>query len=259
MDAFARVLAQPGSLAARVALAAAWRALGDARADLIDKQLALRELHARGDFASPRPKALDRDIREILARHGREYAGRVADLVQAYEFRRGLVAHVTVSGERFPEIATELFALAPIQHLNLVEPLGDLARVLATPELAKLVTLECVRMGDAFGDAGARTLARSPNVAGLRWIDLMSDGIGEPGVEALAASPHLTNALYIDFDDNPADPTPYGTELDGPSGSCMAGRPPLAEQLERTYGKRPWLAVPPDAWPPRRDDVAVTP
>lgn len=256
MDAYQRVLAQPGSIAARKALADDWRARGDARADLIDKQLALRDLHVRKDFASPRAKSLDAEVKQIIAQHGRQYAGRVADLVEKFEFRRGLVAHVTVSGERFPKVAGELFTLAPIQHLNLIAPLGDLSRVFGTPEFKKLVTLDCTRHEASFGDAGANVLARSPNAASLRWIDLMSDAIAEPGIAALAASPYLEHTLFINFEYNPADPTPYAEEYEG---AWTTGRPPLAQQMERSYGKRPWLAAPAGEWPPKRDDVAVTP
>ena len=44
MDPYQRVLAAPGSLAARRQLAAHWRSQGDDRAALIENQLALREL-----------------------------------------------------------------------------------------------------------------------------------------------------------------------------------------------------------------------
>ncbi|MCX5746608.1 MAG: hypothetical protein NT062_29375 [Proteobacteria bacterium] len=42
MTPFERVLAEPGSIAARRALAAEWKAAGDPRALLIEKQLAQR-------------------------------------------------------------------------------------------------------------------------------------------------------------------------------------------------------------------------
>jgi hypothetical protein len=256
VDAYQRVLANPGSIAARKALAAAWHAAGDARADLIDKQLAVRDLDLAKDYSSPLAKRLADEVKQLVAQHGRQWAGRVADLVEGYRFHRGLVAQVTVSGQRFPDVASELFTLAPIQHLDLVAPLGDLNRVFATPELKKLVSLECARHEDAFGDAGANILARSRNVASLRWIDLMRDAITEAGAGALAASPYLEHAVYISLKKNPADATPYAQDYDG---AWTTGRPPLAQQLERTYGKRPWLAVPAGEWPPTRDDVAVTP
>src|ERR1043165_7188148 len=147
MDPFQRVLAEPGSIAARKALAAHWRAQNDPRAELVEKQLALRDLHLNKDYASPRARQLDADVKALIGNHGRAFAGRVADLVDRYEFKRGLVAEVTVSGAKFPAIASELFKLAPIQHLKITSPLGSLEKVLAVPEVRKLVSIDFARMG----------------------------------------------------------------------------------------------------------------
>ena len=258
MDPFERVLAEPGSLAARRALAAHWHAKGDPRADLIDKQLALRDLKLAGDFSSDKARSLTREVEGIIAQHGRAYAGLVADLVSGSEFHRGLVAKVMVSGEQFPSVAAELFRLAPIQHLNITAPLGDLERILAVPQVKKLATIDFARIGDAFGDAGARIFARSTSVSKLRYIEFYSDAIGRAGAEALAASPYLEHALYVGLRENPADATPFANNYDGVD---TGGRPPLAEDLEDMFGKRPWLAIPedPENWPPDRDECAVTP
>ena len=258
MDPFERVLAEPGSLAARRALASHWRGQNDPRAELIEKQLAVRELDRKRDFSSDQARALNREVKEIIAQHGRAFAGRVADLVSGYEFHRGLVAKVMVSGEKFPSIASELFRLAPIQHLNITAPLGDLERLLAVPQIKKLATVDFARIGDVFGDAGARIFARSTSVSKLRYIELYANGIGRAGAEALAASPYLEHALYVGLRENPADATPFANNYDGVD---TGGRPPLAEELEEMFGKRPWLAVPedPENWPPDRDECAVTP
>ena len=155
-------------------------------------------------------------------------------------------------------VAAKLFAVAPIQHITLTEPLGDLGALFATPELHRLVSLNIHGLGAAFGDAGALALAASPHVAGLRWLGLTDDAIGEPGVVALAASPHLTALRFLALAGNPSDPTPWASEDEGITNT---GRPPLAAALEAAWGPRPWLAVPEDAasWPPDRDELAVTP
>jgi hypothetical protein len=57
--------------------------------------------------------------------------------------------------------------------------------------------------GNRLGDAGARALARSPNLARLRLLDLSSNGIGDAGALALAESPHLSGLTELDLDDNP--------------------------------------------------------
>lgn len=228
-------------IAARKALAAA----GDPREELIEKQLARRELENANDYSSPRSCQLRTDIDALIAAHGRAWA-----------VHRGVVAQVRVSGETWVRLATELMALALIQHLDLCEPLGDLGAVFVVPEVARLVTLSVSMLDAAFGDRGAIALARSPKVPGLRWIDLCRNAIGEAGVEAIAASPYLEYARFIAFDSNPCDPTPVVYDYDLVR---TASRPPVAAELERTYGARPWLALTDeDPRPPRRDEVATT-
>lgn len=252
MTPYERVLAEPGSIAARQALAAA----SDPRKELIEKQLARRALERANDYASGASRRLETEIAAIVASHGRALAGPVADLVVGYRFRRGVVAQVKLSGESWVRVAAQVMALAPIQHLDLCEPLGDLAAVFAVPELARVVTLEVALLDDKFGDAGAIALARSPRVTNLRWIDLSSDAIGEAGVEAIAASPYLQHARFIAFNDNPCDPTPVVYDYDMVK---TPSRPPVATRLEQTFGPRPWLALPAeDRWPPDRDEVAIT-
>lgn len=256
MDPLARVLAAPGSISARRALAAQWKAQGDPRGELIERQLAYRDLVHRGEQATPAARALDKEITVAARSLGKTVAGKVASLVDDYELRRGLVAEVTLSGQRFLDVAAELFAAAPIQHVHLTGPLPvDL--VFASPYLERLTSLALPNLGDAFGDAGADALARSRHVSNLKWIDLTNDSITEAGAESLAASPYLAQVAFIGLKRNPADATPFVNE-DG--GVRSPGRPGLAERLERAYGKRPWLAVPSDAaaWPPDRDELAIT-
>ncbi len=131
--AFDRVMAEPASLAARCALLDEWKSRGDPRALLLDKQLAYREI-AWVDRATGPARRLDAEIDALIARHGREWAGRVADLVDGWTFHRGLVAQVDVPGERFLQVAPELVALAPIQHVNLKAPTRSCSRTSAGPE-----------------------------------------------------------------------------------------------------------------------------
>jgi hypothetical protein len=255
MDAFARVLAEPGSLAARRALAAQWKAANDPRSELVEKQLAYRDLELRDESSSKSARALRDQIRALIDREGRKWAGRIADLVESYEYRRGLVAQVKLRGERFVQHAAELFALAPIQHVDLTAPLA-FDQVVGLPQLRKLVSLGINQQLDKFGDREATLLARSPHAAGLRWVGLYRNQIGEAGVEALAASPYLASARYIGLDYNPANPTPTVNDYDG---QYLVERPPLAERLARSYGERPWLTGPSTgAWPPDRDELGVT-
>lgn len=257
MDAFARVLAEPGSTTARQALLAAWKAKRDPRAVLLEKQLAYDAYERGAPMDYQQAAALDREINLLEADHGRAWAGEVAGLVTKLRYRRGLVAEVTLSGVDFVARAARLCSLAPIQHVTITGPLPPLDRLFGVAELAKLVSLNLPGLGAAFGDAGANALARSPQVRGVAWISLAGDAIGEAGAEALAASPFLASVQFLELRDNPADPTPYASEDEG---SYTAGRPALAGRLEKMFGVRPWLSVPSDPahWPPTRESLAVT-
>ncbi|MBA3452343.1 MAG: hypothetical protein H0T42_04520 [Deltaproteobacteria bacterium] len=248
-DAFARVLAEPGSLAARHALLEAWRREGDPRGELLEPQLAY---HATEQLA------LLEKLNVLIADQGRTFAGELATLVDGFTFHRGLVAEITVTGTSFLALAPLVFRLAPIQHLTLRAPLPPVEELFGSRFLTKLVSLDMPTLGAAFGDRGAMALARSPHAQGLRWISLPGADIAEAGVEALAASPYLDGVRYLGLRDNPSDPTPYAREHDS---RFDVGRPPLAIELERKFGVRPWLAVPtaPEHWPPNREALAITP
>lgn len=249
MDAFARVLAEPGSLAARYALLEDWKRAGVPRAELLELQLAH---HANAD-----PELLTK-ITVLIAGQGRALAGELAPLVDSFKFHRGLVAEIKVTGESFLALAPLLFRLAPIQHLTLRAPLPPIDELFGSRFLAKLVSLDMPALGAAFGDRAAMALARNPHAQGLRWISLPEDDIAEAGVEALAASPYLDGVRYLGLRGNPSDPTPYVREHEG---RVEIGRPPLAAELEQTFGVRPWLAIPRDAehWPPNRETLAIRP
>ncbi len=254
-SAFDRVLANPGSALARTALALEWR--GQPQAELIVKQLAYGDRERTNQTATAEARALKGAIDQLIAEHGKAWAGRVATLVDGFRYRRGLIAQVTLTGERFLEVAPELFALAPIQHLDLQAPLA-LDAFLASPYASKLSSLAIESQYAGVGDREAIVVAGARQLRGLRWLSLYANKIGEAGVEALAASPYLERCVYLGLGDNPCDPTPSVNDYDG---QYIVERPAVADELERTYGKRPWLTGPArgQSWPPDRDDLAVTP
>ncbi len=256
--AFAEVLAAPGSVAARRTLLAEWQAAGDPRAALLEDQLAFRAHRQRGTLGSPEAQALYSRVNLAVARASKPLPGALAGLVTSVEYMRGLVAGVELPGARLPIVAPAMFALASVQHVTLTAPLGDLAVLFATPALGRLVSINLHGLGEAFGDRGAIALAQCPHLTALRWLALTDDDIGEGGMVALAASPYLAQLRYLDLSGNRVDPTPFASDCEGVS---RVGRPPLAAQLERAYGRRPWLSEPEDAasWPPDRDELAITP
>jgi len=246
VSAFSRVLAEPGSIEARRVYAVE---VGGPAGELALAQLRVREQRIAKAWST----ADEKTMKALLAEHGKTIAKELAPLVTSYEFHRGLPAEITLSGAQWTANASKIVAIAPIQHLHLKAPLGDLNALFAVPELAQISSLLCTFLGDAFGDRGAIALANSTHTKNLKLIDLRDSAITRAGVEAIAASPHLANVVRISLTGNPADPTPYGSELDHDFG-----RPPLAKELEAKFGKRAWLDVPAHDLP-HYDDLAVTP
>lgn len=247
MTALSRVLAEPGSIAARKELAAE---AGGKLGEIIEKQLTLREQR----HAKSMSKSLRAEVKALIAAHGAAIAGDLEKLVTAYEFHRGMPAEVRVTAEQWRANAAAIVANAPVQHVEVIAPLGDVAALFAVPEWTRISTLMIGGHEGAFGDAGAIALAQSPHVANMKSLDLNSNAIGRPGVEALAASPYLERAIRINFAGNPADPTPFGNEIDRDFG-----RPPLAAELERMFGRRPWLDELDRDPPTWYDELGVTP
>ncbi len=77
------------------------------------------------------------------------------------------------------------------------------ARVLAGPE-SRLSALARLHLSyTMLTDAGARALAASPHLAGLRILDVGHNQIGSAGARALADSPHLKGLVYLGLRHNP--------------------------------------------------------
>jgi hypothetical protein len=258
MDAFARVLAEPASLAARRQLAADWDAAGDPRGTVVRAQLEAWELAHAGQLGSPRWYAVRKQANDLINANRRTWAGPLATLVDDYAFHRGLIARITIALDDFVLRAKELVSLAPIQHLDLHGPATRWTEFVALPQLDQIVSFEIANVPNEVGDAQATALARSSHAAGLRWISLLGNSIGRSGVEALAASPYLEHVVFLSLRDNPFDPTP---RVHDDSGVVFTEPNPHGEQLQRTYGRRPWLAGPaPERgsyWPPDRDEYAA--
>lgn len=256
ITAYDRVLTNPRSLSAREALAAEWNAAGDPRAELIDLQLRYRQHRIDNTTWSDEANAQRRRIYQLTQQHGKIWAGEVAALVTKFEFHRGCVAEVTLPGASFASTMPKLMTLAPIQHVNLTTPL-DFEQVVASPALARLTSLQAATLRAAFGDTEAAQLAASPHARNLAWMRLTDNAIGVAGVEALAASPHLATCAYLDLEGNPVNPSP---DFNDDHGVMVAVRTGRADELERKYGLRPWLALPTNVldWPPDRDDISTT-
>ena len=52
------------------------------------------------------------------------------------------------------------------------------------------------------GDEGARGLAASSNLRGLRFLNLCDCGLHDEGAEAIASSPNFSRLSWLNLDDN---------------------------------------------------------
>jgi hypothetical protein len=141
------------------------------------------------------------EIDDLLRTHGREWAGRLAKLVNTYTFELGLIAQVTIDAATFVEHGEELVRLAPLLHL-LVDAPVDLEKLCAMPMLRQISTV-IFEGGDWIGDREAEIFASSPNVRGVRVAHLTGGRMTSTGLRMLSASPNLPDLVYIDVTGNP--------------------------------------------------------
>lgn len=120
--------------------------------ELIERQLRLRKYRLEQTLWTDEAVKLSRELHVLVRRNGKRWAGEVAPLVQSFEFHRGCLAEVTLSGAAVLNVMPKLVKLAPVQHVNLIAPL-ELAAVIASPLFARMTSLQINGLGAGFGDA----------------------------------------------------------------------------------------------------------
>src|SRR5262249_15128701 len=127
------------------------------------------------------------------------------------------------------EHAERLFALAPIEHLELDgrHPgfAGELAQLADSPWLARLRSLE-IHLGD-LGPEPMRALGESPHAQGLRKLALMFGAVTPGGLEALVGSSLFRRLDELDLSHSGyADPTGPGfpRALERLEGTCRLAK-----------------------------------
>jgi hypothetical protein len=241
----ADILGNPDSDELRAAYGAAIATADPQRAELIRVQLDLtRLMRARAptlDFVD----GFNRE-RQLLELHKAAWSRPAAEIpgVQWVGLLRGFPEHVRMTARDFLANGEQLYAAAPIRHLDLVDVKPHARELFRSPLLARIRALGLCRM--QLGDDEAQLLAASPYVSGLRWLDLDANRIGQAGLEALAASPNLPELRVLKFARNAvADPTPQIGETDTDSGEVMwLAITSEARELESRFGKKAWLSSP---------------
>lgn len=234
-DLYRAVLEEPDREGPRRRYAQYLARRGDELGEYIELALA-KARRALSPAQHPRYVSLQSQLRARLC-------APVEPWVRQVGFDRGLVASVKMDGQSFLDHGREVFALAPIQHLDLVDAKPVLAAIVHSPVLERVQTL-AIEKGE-LGDAEASLIATSPCVRRLVYLNLWGNRITQVGVEAIAASHHLAGLRVLEFGYNPVEDPVSRWSNDGVSGlTYYEGAGPLQALLKQTYGERAWMEPP---------------
>jgi uncharacterized protein (TIGR02996 family) len=191
-----RVCADPDDDAPRLIFADWLDERGDPRGEFIRVQVALARLPA-GD-----PGAADLCDREatLLARYHARWSEPLKGVAGWTEFRRGFVETVNIEARTFFRRAPDLFRLAPVRHVRLLDVGSSLPRLADCPHLARLSALTIY--AQHIDERLARVLVESPYLEGLRALNVGRNRVGDRGAERLAWSPRFRNLTALDLSDN---------------------------------------------------------
>jgi uncharacterized protein (TIGR02996 family) len=169
---------------------------GDPRGAFIRIQCAL----ARMSVDDPRRAELTDREQALLDANRSRWAAPFRGLASVTAIRRGFVEDVNIEARVFLLRAGELFELAPIRHVNLLDVAGLIPHVADCEYLRRLSELTIGKQH--LGDRLARALADSRNVSELKALRLHRNRLGDGGAAALAGSPHLANLKVLELGEN---------------------------------------------------------
>ncbi len=163
--------------------------------------------------------------------------------VRTFLLDRGLVGKVKMDGKAFVDHGRDVFARAPIQHLDLVDAKRVFPTIMQSRVLEQVRTL-AIEEGD-LGDVEAGLLASSPFVRRLVYLNLAANKISQVGLEAITMSPNLAalQVLHVEF--NPVEDPVSKWSSDGVSGlTYYEGAGPMQVLLKQKYGEKAWMEPP---------------
>ena len=176
----------------------------------------------------------------LIREHGERWARPVAGMVDSYSFHRGFVEEIGIDAAKFVSTATQLFAKAPIRHLNLKGAAAVATELFALSGLDQIVSLNLSRNG--FHDEATIALSESEHLGALAWLSLAFNQVGRVGIEAMAASDRLPVLAYVNLNGNPSGNLGEEIGVDGASGDVLSTGPSkLAVELEEQFGRRTWF------------------
>jgi uncharacterized protein (TIGR02996 family) len=167
-----------------------------ARAELIRLQCALSHL---GPDDPTRP---DLELREqrLIARHQAAWTRDLPAwlLKEDLRFRRGFVADVSATADRFLKSAAELSALVPIEALTLRRAAAHVPALAASAVLSQLRTLRLPR--NVLRTEQIRALASSSLSTSLVELDLRHNHVDAGAALVLARSPLLSRLTSLNLE-----------------------------------------------------------
>jgi uncharacterized protein (TIGR02996 family) len=167
-----------------------------ARAEFIRLQCALARLPPR----HPGRPGLWRRERAIQSKYGMRWGAPLRKWgVLAWGYRLGMVEEVTVAARSLARHIDELFAVAPVRRLKLVQAAG-VGGLTHRPQLAGLEALDV--SNNWLGDGEAATLLAVPEWERLAGLDLSGNRLGRSTLVVLATSPHLAGLERLDLRGN---------------------------------------------------------
>lgn len=174
---------------------------------------------------------------KLLDAYRANWLATVNGLADDFVFYRGFVELASLSARDFLNKAVQLFAAAPVRHLDLENVTAAADELFASEHLKNIRSLRLDGCG--LNDGHLQLLANSPNLSNLRWLSIKENRIGIGGAEALAASPHLKQLKFADFTGNPVDPC---EQVGIDSGAVVATwMPDEGKNLESRFGFIQWL------------------
>ena len=231
-----------------------------ARAELVRVQCTL----ARIAPEHPRYAALAQLADRLVTDYGATWAGPLAGLVAGYGFRRGLLDAASVTGRVLACHAADLFRLAPLRRVRLIDAADTLPWLAESGTLAPIEELDL--SGSELGAAELTSLGRmrrqwrvrelSLGYCGLtdrllapladldaprlRVLNLPGQRVTGAGVLTLARSKFFANLAALDLSENRVGPggiAPLGTatklERVGLAGN------PLGDEGARAFAESP--------------------
>ncbi len=166
------------------------------RAELVRVQLALARL---SEDDPRRPELSDRQA-ELLNTNRAAWTAHLAGLVVGVDYRRGVPDSATVDAATFLARGPELFERLRVRRLRLLDVSAVVPKLAASPQLAGVRELDLCSTD--LGNAGLALLARSPHLKHLHALDLGFNGRDDAGVEARARSSGFPNLTSLALNDN---------------------------------------------------------